>query len=65
MRDCSASGNGSGLLVSADTLVAGCQVADNSGGGVLVRGEGNRIEDNHVSGNGLGVQVTGRGPWWS
>jgi hypothetical protein len=62
VRDTSAWGNQrAGLIVSDACSVSGCLLADNGTDGVSVVGARNRIADNHMAQNELGLNVTGGG----
>ena len=59
---CTASRNSTnGISVDARCWVSGntCDANDSSSAGILARGNGNRIQDNHLSGNGAGLRLAG------
>ena len=61
VSDCTASSNTTGIQVADRCRVVGNTCASNSGAGILTDNDGdfNRIEGNHVSGNGTGIDVDG------
>jgi hypothetical protein len=52
---------GSGIRVEGYGLVESCLSSDNAGAGILAVSRGARLDGNHLTANGLGLDVSGRG----